>query len=276
MGWDDNLGFYLNFERLLWAVPEDAEWIALSDQDDRWLPDKLEKLVPLLRTVSLATGQARVVSWPDGRVLLESTDRKVVPPEDLLFQNQVTGALSVFRRDLLDVALPFPRLHTVTQLHDHWLGICAGAVGGYAVRDEVVQDYVQHVGNIVGEVATHRGWTPAGFLRRIRELGDAYEGGHSIAQCARACQVQSYGWRRLIVETLSERVAELPPGIALARARLLLDGPARNTWEMLWHAARSSATSWWVVATFLPGIPYELVRRRATRRDAPTYSAAPH
>ena len=47
--------------------------------------------------------------------------------------------------------------------------------------DEVVQDYVQHGGNVVGEVAAHRGWTPIGFLRRIIELGDTYEGGHSIA-----------------------------------------------------------------------------------------------
>ncbi len=162
VGWDDNLGFYLNFERLLALVPDDVAWVALSDQDDRWHPDKLARLVPLLDRTSLATAQARVVSWPEGRVLLERTDRRVVPAEDLLFQNQVTGSLSVFRRSLLDVALPFPRLHTVTQLHDHWLALCAVAIDGYEVLDDVVQDYVQHGGNLVGEVATHRGWTPAG------------------------------------------------------------------------------------------------------------------
>ena len=43
----------------------------------------------------------------------------------------------------------------------------------------------------------HRGWTPISFVRRIIELGDTYEGGHSIVQCARACQMQSFEWRRV-------------------------------------------------------------------------------
>ncbi len=64
VGWDENLGFYLNFERLLATVPEDAGWVALSDQDDRWYPDKLERILPLLEHDSLAVGQARVITWP--------------------------------------------------------------------------------------------------------------------------------------------------------------------------------------------------------------------
>lgn len=266
IGWDDNVGFYLNFERLLAAVPEDAGWVALSDQDDRWYPDKLERLVPLLDDAALALGQARVVTWPGEDVLLERTDRTVTAPEDLLFQNQVTGAFTVLRRDLLDVALPFPRLHTVTQLHDHWLALCAVALDRYVVLDDAVQDYVQHGSNAVGEIATHRGWTPSRFVRRIAELGDQYEGGHSIAQCARACQVQSFGWRRLVLDTLAERLGHLPAGLAVERRRLDPRGRRRDVASQLWRATRSGDTSPWVVATFLPGIPYELVLRRRSLR----------
>ncbi len=269
VGWDDNVGFYLNFERLLEAVPEDAGWVALSDQDDYWYPDKLERLVPLLDDAALATGQARVVTWPEERVLLASTDRAATAPEDLLFQNQVTGAFTVLRRTLLDVALPFPRVHTVTQLHDHWLALCAAAVDRYVVLDEVVQDYVQHGSNAVGEIATHRGWTPARFVRRIIQLGDTYEGGHSIAQCARACQVQSFGWRRLVLDTLATRLARLPAGLVTEHRRLDPTGRRRDVASQLWRATRSRDTSPWVVATFLPGVPYELVlRRRALRFTA--------
>ena len=106
--------------------------------------------MPLLEGSALATGQARVVQVPGERVVLATTDRRVVGPRDLLVQNQVTGSQTVFRRDLLDVALPFPRLRTETQLHDHWLAMCAAVTDGYTVLDEVVQDYVQHGANVVG------------------------------------------------------------------------------------------------------------------------------
>jgi hypothetical protein len=270
VGWDDNLGFYLNFERLLAAVPDDVAWVALSDQDDRWYPDKLERLVPLLDHATLATGQARVVSWPDGRVVLDRTRRRVVPAEDLVFENQVTGSLSVFRRELLDTALPFPRLHTVTQLHDHWLALCAVAVGSYAVCDDLVQDYVQHGGNVVGEVAAHEGWTPLGIVRRVRDLADTYEGGHGPIASARACQALGFGWRRLVLDTLSDRVPELPADLDRLRDRLSVTAPAGTTFGVLWAAYRSPDVAPSVVATFVPGVPFELYIRLSARRGGST------
>ena len=91
IGWDDNLGFYLNFERLLLAVPDDASWVALSDQDDRWYPDKLERLVPLLDESTLATGQARVVAWPGRRGVPRRDHRRVVPAGDLALREPGHG-----------------------------------------------------------------------------------------------------------------------------------------------------------------------------------------
>lgn len=259
LGWDDNLGFYLNFERLLEAVPEDVTWVALSDQDDRWYPDKLERLVPLLDGVPLATGQARVVRWPSEEVVLERTDRRVVPAEDLLFQNQVTGSLTVLRRELLDIALPFPRLHTVTQLHDHWLAMCAAATGGYAVLDEVVQDYVQHGANLVGEVATHESWTMLRIWARLRDLADAYEGGHSAAQLLRVSQTLSFGWRRRMAGSLACRVTPLTP--PNRPAQLLASGGTLPAVRALGRAARSGNVEASVVASFVAGLPYEIYTR---------------
>src|SRR5690349_14521414 len=44
--YETRVGFYHNFERVLAQVPRHAAWVALSDQDDVWHPEKLEKLVP--------------------------------------------------------------------------------------------------------------------------------------------------------------------------------------------------------------------------------------
>src|SRR5262249_7101592 len=41
----ERLGFYRNFERALSMTPSDADYVTLCDQDDRWHPGKLERLV---------------------------------------------------------------------------------------------------------------------------------------------------------------------------------------------------------------------------------------
>lgn len=262
IGWGDNLGFYLNFERLLMAVPADAAWVALSDQDDHWNPFKLERLVPLLDDVPLATGQARVVRWPSGNVVLRQTDRRVVSAQDLVFQNQVTGAASVLQRRLLEVALPFPRLHTVTQLHDHWLALCAAATGGYAVLNEVVQDYVQHGANAVGEISTWQRMNPRTAFQLWVRLADHYEGGHDRAQLLRVSQTLSFGWRRVMLSNIRSR---LGGDGALPAAAFELARPGRaHAFRAVARAALSRDVAASVVATFVAGLPAELARSATT------------
>ncbi|WP_152176295.1 glycosyltransferase, partial [Mycobacterium tuberculosis] len=90
------LGFYLNFERGLAAVPEEAEWIALSDQDDHWYPSKLEVMLPHLAEVALVSGQARLVQWPEEREI-GVTERLDLGAALTMLVNQYTGSLCVFR-----------------------------------------------------------------------------------------------------------------------------------------------------------------------------------
>ncbi|GAC1501723.1 MAG: hypothetical protein NVS2B15_24240 [Pseudarthrobacter sp.] len=131
LGYGSRLGFHHNFERALTKVPEAARWVALSDQDDYWYPEKLATLLPHLESAALVTGQARVVSPeisstdpnPAGGRL---TDRRNVGAADLIASNQVTGSLCMFRREVLDLALPFPSLAAPSQYHDHWIGLCGG------------------------------------------------------------------------------------------------------------------------------------------------------
>ena len=91
---------------------------------------------------------------------------------ELLLQNQVSGGFAVIRRDVLDVALPFPRFHTSSQYPDHWLGVCAAALSGYRVLDEVIHDYVQHGENLVGEALEAPRRRPSESLRAIQRLAD--------------------------------------------------------------------------------------------------------
>lgn len=150
-----NLGFYGNFERALLRVPTSADYVALSDQDDVWFPDKLRRLVDALADgAQLAYGDMHVVER-DGRLRQGSfwTSR----PNNhrdlaaLLSANTVTGAACVFRRELLDRALPLPPRWR-NAYHDHWLALVALSTGTIAFVDTPLQAYVQHDQQVIGHV----------------------------------------------------------------------------------------------------------------------------
>lgn len=167
-------GVAANFERALRASTGEA--IALSDQDDRWRPDRLERLVGLLEhrhEVGLVHSDAALVDAdgePLGVTLFEALGvsqrelRGIARGrtfEVLLRRNLVTGATAVIRRDIVERALPVPE----GWIHDEWLAIVAAALGRTAVLREPLVDYRQHGGNQIG--ATKLTWR--GRVRKLRE-----------------------------------------------------------------------------------------------------------
>jgi glycosyltransferase involved in cell wall biosynthesis len=148
-----NRGFYRNFEQCLALVPPTARFVALADQDDEWRPDKLASLHGGFgpRT-TLVYSDMRLVR-PDGTVLSPtywaSRRNNYSNFASLLLANTVTGAASMFRRELLDVLLPFPPAFG-DAFHDHWLSCVALACGEMRFVDRPLYDYVQHQGNVVG------------------------------------------------------------------------------------------------------------------------------
>ena len=181
----ERVGFYRNFERVLMEAADDTPWVALADQDDAWYPDKIEALLPLLAQASLAFGQARVIG--DGTVgkVQDSTGRKVVGLTPLMLDNRVTGSFSVMRGELLRRIVPFPE-PTDVAYHDHWIGVCASLDLGLASTSEVLQDYVQHDSNVIGEERRSIG-------RRHQRL--AATAGRSIPARLDYISRHRWGWR---------------------------------------------------------------------------------
>jgi hypothetical protein len=208
IGFGTNVGFYRNFERILAESPSDAEWIALCDQDDEWKPNKLEVLISHLADTSMVSCQARLTEYPSGRVLASSTNRRNVDPLVLTIDNQFTGAFCVFRRELLDLALPFPVWNGPTAAHDHWLALCATFAKGTRVVDDVLQDYVQHDSNVMGENETAgSGFDAAESARNIRSISRRYEGAAGVLGILRTVYKLVVGWREAMVDSLAERLA---------------------------------------------------------------------
>ena len=158
---DERVGFYRNFERALALVPTGVRYVALADQDDRWHPEKLSELVRRLDrddTMQLVASDARLVT-PDGEVRAPTFYGHRLPTHDdpysLFVVNSLIGASMLFRRHLLDQALPFPRAFEDVY-HDHWLARVALARGTVGFVDEPLYDYVQHGANVLGSRTAQR------------------------------------------------------------------------------------------------------------------------
>jgi glycosyltransferase involved in cell wall biosynthesis len=148
-----------NFEQAISACS--SELIALSDQDDVWMSDRLEKMVDRFeqddRLVLLHT-DARLVDADRcdiGHTLFHALEVSPFELERvhagnafdvLLRRNLVTGATTVFRRSLLADALPLP----MEWVHDEWLGIIASTTARIDLLEEPLIEYRQHASNQIG------------------------------------------------------------------------------------------------------------------------------
>ena len=133
----------------------ETEYFALCDQDDVWLPDKLEKTVELLASSSadLAYTDLKVVGESLGELAPSMWHRCNIAPvaghpiAPLIIRNSVTGCTVVGRTSMLAKALPFP---TGTPVHDWWLALVASAGRGIVPLHSTTVLYRQHGNNAIG------------------------------------------------------------------------------------------------------------------------------
>ncbi len=192
---EQRVGFYRNFERALEMAPASAGLVALSDQDDRWHPEKLSVLRAQIGDAILVYSDQRLVE-ADGRVLRDSLwvgrANNYESLASVLVANTITGAAMLFRRELLPLALPFPDTPGF-QFHDSWLAVIALAAGRVAYVDRPLYDYVQHPGAVFGDVTHGRREPGAGALARLsawRHRPAAWRAAYFYGYLAREAQAQ--------------------------------------------------------------------------------------
>lgn len=118
-----NLGFNKNFEKAISLCK--GKYIAISDQDDVWLPEKLELLHQHIKDNWLIFSSSE---WVDENLV--SMNKTILSPsfsmhnrtfKSILFYNSVTGHTSLFSREFIDYFMPIPQ----QGYYDWWMGFVA-------------------------------------------------------------------------------------------------------------------------------------------------------
>jgi hypothetical protein len=155
-----------NFGLLLQATK--AEYAAFCDQDDVWLPHKLNASVKAMRALENKHGvDTPLLVYTDLRVVdqqLHTVNESLWQTNELwnaqaptlpklLSENVVTGCTALLNRALIDRMRSMP---ATAQMHDHWAALIASSLGDLATVPEATVLYRQHGNNVVGAVQGRR------------------------------------------------------------------------------------------------------------------------
>lgn len=158
-----NLGAAGNFSLLVeLALKRGADYIAFSDQDDIWLPYKLEMAMSRMHSLEQQYGMnIPVMVHSDLEIVSESLEtispsfmqyENINNPGNpsinkLLIQNYVVGCTMLGNRSLLEAATPVP---SSVRMHDWWFASYSVVAGELSYLPAATIRYRQHSSNTLG------------------------------------------------------------------------------------------------------------------------------
>ena len=175
-----------SFMTLLQEV--DSDYYMFCDQDDIWLPTKIEKTLARMKEIEGTAGNSAGTANAVGNApVLVATDLKVVDeqlspiknsfnadlkidvfrkhPELICVRHVVTGCTMMFNRTAKLAALPMSPRAT---MHDEWVALCVHFKGGViSILDDATILYRQHTSNTLGAEQASKGF----FARALARAG---------------------------------------------------------------------------------------------------------
>lgn len=143
-----NQGVIKTFEKAMDNAS--GEIIFLSDQDDIWLPGKVQKFLEAFQAypdVTLVLSDAQIID-EIGQITAESffkiRGKFVDYPLSNFIKSKHHGCTLAFKKEMLKFFLPFP---SDTPMHDIWIGIVNGIYGKAFYIDEPLIQHRRHSNN---------------------------------------------------------------------------------------------------------------------------------
>lgn len=147
-----NLGPVKTFERALSYAK--GEYIFLSDQDDIWEAEKVEKTLKIFEenpdllmvhhTLSLIDSEGNIISQ-NWNPLSEGKVSRLSFLFRQLIKGQIWGCAAAFKGSLLSGLLPFPKY---VYAHDHWLAVVSAVKGDVYLLNQPLVRHRIHQNNV--------------------------------------------------------------------------------------------------------------------------------
>lgn len=142
-----NLGHVKNFEKGISLA--NGQFIAPCDQDDVWLPTKIEVLINNIEDAAIAYCDSEFIDSSGKALGQKMSDIKTLTDFDnpLMYIEVGISALGhamLIRKEVALAAMPFPTLFS----HDNWLGFVATFSGKVKFVNEVLVQYRRHESNL--------------------------------------------------------------------------------------------------------------------------------
>lgn len=158
-----NLGTQQNFNHLISLSK--ADYVSFSDQDDIWIPEKLQISLEAMQALEHAHRGAPAMVFSDRCFLNEAHPEEegswsaseglpLTIAEDLdetLFLNVVAGCTVLMNRALVDISSPIP---DSAKSHDHWISLVAAQFAAIDCLPKATVRWRRHGHNVAGARAS--------------------------------------------------------------------------------------------------------------------------
>lgn len=151
---DRKLGLIENFKKVV-SLAKKTNFVALCDQDDIWLPHKLESSISQFKNMEIAFPcmvHSDLILVDENNQLLNSSFRNELGQDkyqhnlqSLLFGNFVTGCTIVMNPNLRDF---FSQMPAEIPFHDSWIALAAFSFGEVREIEEPLIRYRKHGKNL--------------------------------------------------------------------------------------------------------------------------------
>lgn len=173
-----NLGSCKSFEVLLQNC--DSNYIMFCDQDDIWLPEKIERTYHEMLIAEGYNSKIPVLICSDLKIVdknlniihesmwtyMKNGPLNTKNPLELWVNNYITGCTMMINRSARDLVLPFS---TSAIMHDWWIGLNVCKYGVIIALREPLILYRQHDENVFGSTEINTYY----FIQRIKNLRKA-------------------------------------------------------------------------------------------------------
>ncbi len=162
-----------NFSVLLGLdMVDNYDYVMFADQDDVWLPFKVEKTLELMQQLEVTHGSMTPILVHTDLEVIATDGARIAPSfwqhngfkpwcnqlSRLLIDNTVTGCTMMINKTLRNLALPVPVEAT---MHDAWLTLTASVFGKIGILYLPTMQYRQHGNNVIGAIGKENFFTKA-------------------------------------------------------------------------------------------------------------------